>query len=66
MEVLATKSVVLHKDASITAAELEAASNLVSFITAYYQGHDKALEAIRMTHHLDYTAERILNLADMV
>ena len=62
---VATKSILLPEEATITAAELEAASSMVSFLTKYYQGYDQALEAIQQTTILDYRAVRVLKLADL-
>jgi len=63
---LATRSVVLPKQATITAAELEACSSLVSFLRAYFIGYAQALEAIQTRSFMDYRAVHILSLANMV
>ena len=63
---VATRSVAISPEATITAAELEAASSLVSFFVAYYEGYSAALKEIQRHRSLDYAAVRILKLAHMV
>jgi len=63
---VATRSVVLPKEATITAAELEACSSVVSFLRAYFLGYTQALAEIQTQRLLDYNAVRILSLASMV
>ena len=63
---VATRSVVLPKEATITAAELEACSSVVSFLRAYYLGHTQALAEIQTQRLLDYNAVHILSLANLV
>ena len=63
---LATRSCVLPQQATITAAELEACSSLVSFLRAYYLGYTQALQTIQTQSLLDYRAVHILSLANMV
>ncbi len=63
---IASKSRVLPDGASITATELEGASDLIRFLHAYYQGYDKAAESISNTSLLDYDAVHILSLAELV
>ena len=62
----ATRSVAISAEATITAAELEAASSLVRFLAAYYEGYEAALKEIQRHRSLDYAAVRISKLANMV
>ena len=63
---VAMRSVAISAEATITAAELEAASSLVRFLAAYYEGYEAALKEIQRHRSLDYAAVRILKLANMV
>ena len=63
---IASKSCLLPEGVSITSAELEAASNVISFLHAYYQGYAKAAEAIRTFPTMDYHTLHNLVLAEMV
>ena len=63
---VAWKSEVLPDGATITAAELEAASSVIAFLQAYYHGYQKALLDITAKSHMDYSVIRTLTLADLM
>ena len=64
---IATKSAVLPEGATITAAELEAASNLISFIQAYLADYTTALANIsNYDCSIDCNAVQVMTLADLV
>ena len=63
---IASKSGVLPEGSSITAAELEGMTSLLSFLRAYYEGYEAARELIDISETMDFTAIRTLSLADMV
>ena len=51
---VARRSLVLPSRATITAAELEACSSLVSFLQAYYVGYEQAAIEVQAQNLLDY------------
>ena len=53
---MATRSVAIPAEATITAAELEAASSWVRFWAAFYEGYETALKEIQRHRSLDYAA----------
>ena len=65
----ATRSRSLPDNATISAAELEGAFDVIAFLLAYYQGHDLA-QAFFENHcsqsSLNYSDIRSLVLADLV
>ena len=63
---IAYKSGCLPDGATITAAELEAALSLVSFLHSYYQSYDKASHNICTYAPMNYDIIRSLALADLV
>ena len=63
---VATKSGSLPDGASITAAELEACSSLVSFLSSYYKSYEEALGRITMDRLMNYNSIRVLFLAELV
>ena len=63
---VASKSGSLPDGATITAAELEGLSSLISFLHAYYQSYDKALSNICAYSPMNYQIIRSLVLADLV
>ena len=63
---IASKSGVLPEGSSITAAELEGMTSLLSFLKTYYEGYEAARELIDISETMDFTAIRTLSLADMV
>ena len=63
---IAYKSGCLPDLATITAAELEAALSLVSFLHSYYQSYDKASHNISTYAPMNYDIIRSLALADLV
>ena len=64
--ILATKSGVLPDGATITAAELEGALSLTSFLSVYYQSYNAALANISQHTCMDYAAVQTFVLADLV
>ena len=65
-QLLATKSGVLPDHASITAAELEGASSVISFLHAYYQGYVKASANIAARATMNYRDVQAPLLAELV
>ena len=65
-QLIASKSQVLCSEASITAAELEAASSVVKFLLAYYASHDTASRAIQAMSEMDYSVIRKFSLAALI
>ena len=65
-QLIATKSCRLPDGATITAAELEAAWSVLSFLAAYYEGYDSASAAIRKFPTIDYRTLTKLSLAELV
>ena len=63
---VASKSATLIEGSSITAAELEGMADLVSFLKAYYEGHEPARKRIAVSDRMDFTVVKTLSLADMV
>lgn len=63
---VAAKSWLLPADASITAAELEGASDLIAFLQSYYEGYDTAAEMIAQHNGLGYNFINVLRIADLV
>ena len=65
-QTVAHKSGCLPDGATITAAELEGSSSLVSFLHAYYQSYQKALDNISTYASMNYDIIQSLALADLV
>ena len=65
-QLIAWKSSVLPDGASITAAELEAATSVISFLNAYFQGHTRALANISDFQVMDHKTIQVLSLADII
>ena len=63
---IATKSCVLPEGASITAAELEAASSVAAFLEAYYKGRKEAALQIQQFPFMDDQTIRKSSLAELV
>ena len=63
---VAWKSNVLPDGATITVADLEAASSVITFLRAYYHGYQKALLDITAKSHMDYSMIRTLTLAELL
>ena len=63
---IATKSCLLPDGSSITSAELESASSVISFLHAYYQGHDKAEAIISTFPTMDHKTLQRLVLAEII
>ena len=66
LQLVATKSCLLPDGSSITSAELEAASSVISFMDAYFQGQDKATSVISKFQTMDHRIVQQLKLAEMV
>ena len=65
-QLIAWKSSVLADGASITAAELEAATSVISFLNAYFQGHTTALANISDFQVMDHKTIQVLSLAEII
>ena len=65
-QLVATKSGVLPEQASITAAELEGASSVISFLQSYYQGYIKASANITARATMNYRDVQALELAELI
>ena len=65
-QLIAWKSFVLPDGASITAAELEAATSVISFLHAYFQSHAHALANISSFPVMDHRTIQIFSLAELV
>ena len=65
-QIVAHKSGCLPDGATITAAELEGSSSLVSFLHAYYQSYQKAVDNISTYASMNYDIMQSLALADLV
>ena len=66
LQPIATKSCLLPDGASVTSAELEAASNLICFLHAYFHGYDEAISTISKFPTMDHRTLQQLTLAEMV
>ena len=51
---------------SVTAAELEAAASVVTFLDAYFKGYNKASHAMQRITSMDYQIVNKLSLATVV
>ena len=63
---IASKSCALPKGATITAAELQGAPDLINFLCSYYQSYDEAVATIPGCNLISFEAVRILILAQLV